>query len=350
MKVCVVSSTVFAIGEAGTPGLKAYGGLEQLAWEQARGLAARGHQVILVAPNGSECPGCEVVHTGPPGQHDEHGAFQSFWKRLFEVDVCLDNSWSKEAYLLKEEGVLKAPVLGITHAPVNTMMGSLPNVEKPCFVCISKDQCNHFEALWGRPARWVANGIDVDFYKPLNVPRSDRALFLARWSSIKGPDLGIEACKLANVGLDLIGDLTITNEPEYFQRCMAMTDNKQIKAMGGVPRGETVWWYSQANVMLHPNQRFREPAGLAPREAMACGCPCAAWRYGAMPESIVHGETGWIVNSLDELVDVIKGPASSIPDSMRTRCREWVCDQFSIKHMVDGYERLCEEAVSTGGW
>lgn len=344
MRLAVINTTIFKCPPSG------YSGLEALSWEQARGLAALGHSVTLMAPDGSECPGCEVIHTGPAGQHDEHSAFDRFWKRLFDFDCIIDNSWQKWAYTLKEEGVLKVPVLGITHAPVHTMMGSLPNVEKPCFVCISKDQANHFEALFGRPARWVHNGIDVDFYKPLAVPRSDRALFLARWSSIKGPDLALDACKRADVGLDLIGDTTITGEPEYFAQCQRIAAaSPKSKVFGGVPRGETVWWFSQANVMLHPNQRFREPAGLAPREAMSCGCPVMAWRYGAMPESIVHGETGWLVTSVDEMVDILKGPAQGISEAMRKRCREWVADNFSIKQMVDGYENLCHEAVA-GGW
>lgn len=341
MKIAVISSTVFALP------IPHYGGLEVVAWECAKGLAERGHSVTLIAPDGSTCPGCDVIHFGPAGKIDEHSAFQQYWKRLFDFDCIISHDWQKWAYTLKEEGCLKCPVLGVTHAPVNTMFGALPNVERPCFVCISKDQADHFEAIFGRPARYVHNGVDTDFYSPLSISRSNRSLFLARFSSIKGPDLAISACQRAGVGLDMIGDTTITGEPELYQRCMAAADGKQIRVIGGIPRGETVWWYSQANVMLHPNQRFREPLGLAPLEAQACGCPVIAWRYGAMKETVKHGETGWLVSSLDEMVDIIK--TATINDDMRKRCREWVCDNFSIRQMVTGYDRLCEEAVN-GGW
>ena len=68
MKICVISSTVFAVGQQGLAG---YGGLEQIAWQVAKGLAAKGNEVTLVSPDGSLCPGCSVIPTGIPGQHDE---------------------------------------------------------------------------------------------------------------------------------------------------------------------------------------------------------------------------------------------------------------------------------------
>ena len=344
MKIAVISTTIIKCFPPG------YAGLEAISWYCAKGLAELGHQVTLVAPNDSECPGCEVIHTGPAGQHDEHSAFQIVWKRLFEFDCIVDHSWNKFAYTLKEEGVLKAPVIGVCHAPLATMYQQLPAIEKPCFVCISNDQAKVFDVQFDeRECRVVRNGIDTDFYRPLRVPRSDRLLFLARFSSVKSPHLAIEACQKAGVGIDLIGDTTLTGEPEYLHRCLSMADGKQIRVLGGVARGETVWHYSQAHCMLHPTRDFREPLGLAPLESMAAGCPVIAWKRGALKETVVDGETGWLVKSVDQMADVIKGPARSIPDTMRTRCREWVCDNFSLKHMVDDYERVVQEAVN-GGW
>jgi glycosyltransferase involved in cell wall biosynthesis len=355
MKVCVVSTPVFRLGQGGLHG---YGGLEQIAWQTARGLAGLGHEVALVAPDGSECPGVTVLPCGPERQVDEKGAYQRYWQYLPNFDVVVDHSWQKWAYLLKEEGVLKAPVLGVMHAPVNTMFQTLPPVEKPCVVCISRDQASHFEALFGRPARVAYNGVDPEFYKPLGVPRSERFLFLARFSAIKGADIAIEACKRAGVGLDLVGDTTITNEPDYLRHCQSMADGQQIRIVGGVSRGETVWWYSQAKAMVHPNQRFREPYGLAPVEAMMCGCPVIAWDYGAMRETVPHGEQafvndlvgGELVSSMDDLVKAVSRSArENLHPDQRNNLRKWA-SQFSVENMVLGYDKLIKEAVETGGW
>ncbi len=364
MKICVVSSPIFAVGSSGLVG---YGGLEQIAWLQARGLAAKGHQVALIAPEGSSCPGVTMITPGPAGTSDEKSFYAKYWQHLLQFDAICDHSWQKWSLNLKIEGRLKTPILNWCHAPVNTMFQSLPPVEKPCFVCISEDQRNHFEALFSRPARTCCNGVDLDYYKPLDLLRSKRFLFLARFSTIKGPDLAIEACRKAEVGLDLIGDTSITNEPEFFEKCKracdyypatsyggmatrtnAQTGDSSIRLIGPASRGECVWWYSQAQALLHPNQRFREPLGLAPLESQACQTPCIAWAYGAMKETIKHGETGFLVNSLDEMIELIKTKA--IDTINRQACRDWVIANFSLQRMLDRVEALCQEAVETGGW
>ena len=364
MRVAVVSSTVFPCPPSG------YAGLEAIAYHIAAGLVRKGHRVSLIAPEGSRLDSGELILTGPPGTWDEARAFQHYRGELHKFDCVIDHSWTKPAYLLKADGSLKCPVLGVMHAPVNTMYQSLPPVAKPCFVCISQDQANHFNALFAPAQAKVAyNGIDLDFYKPIEgVKRSNRFLFLARFSTIKGPDLAIEACRKAGVGLDLIGDTSITNEPEFFRRCEELCDwtpqrikaetvysgkprEKWVRMVGPASRGECVWWFSQAHCLLHPNQRFREPFGLAPVEAMACGCPVVAWDNGAMRET-VGKDVGWLVRSFDELVSAVQSlahPLSSTGQKQREATREWA-SQFSIQNMVDRYESLCHEAIQGGGW
>lgn len=354
MKLAVISSSVFPVP------LVNYGGLEAVAWQQARCLALRGHQVILFAPNGSSCPGCQVVHTGEPGWDErvayggdgKPGGWGGYWSLLPQMNCIISNDWQKNAYLLKMEGRLNAPVLGVCHAPVDTMFKELPPLEKPCFVCISEDQGNHFRGLFNKDCRVAYNGIDLEQYKPMALPRSERFLFLARFSTIKGPDLAIRACKDAGVGLDLIGDFSITNEPEFLKQCMAMTDGKQIRMIGPASRGECVWWFSQAKALLHPVQRFRECFGLAPVEAQAAGCPVISWDNGAMRETIYHCENFEpLVKNYDEFVAAIKfaaGP-NGITENDRLRCR-LNASRFSVEKMAARYEELCCEAIKTGGW
>ena len=337
MKIIVISTAVFKLG---TNGLAGYGGLEHIAWQCAAGLAAKGHSVALVAPEGSICPGCEIISAGPAGHSDERGSYGLYWAKLPWADVVIDHSWCKWAYILKSEGRLKAPILGVMHAPVNSMYAELPPVDRPCMVCISDDQRAHFEGLFGRPARTCHNGVDTEYYNHDGSPRTDRFLFLARFSTIKGPDLAIEACKAAGVGLDLVGDTSITNEPELFNKCKAMCDGQQIRMVGPASRSECVHWLSQARALLHPNQRFREPFGLAPVEAMLCGCPVVAWDYGAMRET-VNPQAGILVRSMDELVTAIKTVQGF--DTRRHALR------FGVEHMVNRYELLCKEALE-GGW
>lgn len=356
MKICVISSCVIVVPPPG------YSGLEMIVWQCARGLAELGHEVTLIAPEGSSCPNCKVINCGRPGQWDESHAFKTYSSHLLEAnyDAIIDHSWSK--FSLSHKPYLKTPVLCVMHAPVNGMLQSLPpNTDKPCFVCISQDQANHFDALFNYKPRVCHNGIDLSFYKDTQVGRTNRFLFLARFSTIKGPDLAIEACLRAGVGLDLVGDTSITNEPEYFHKCMELakrwspnwdhSKGEQIRVIGGVSRSETVHWYSRSHCMIHPNQRFREPLGLAPLEAMACGLPVIGWRYGALKETVKEGVSGLLVNSFDELVKAIQCDwFKNITEDDRLGCRQWVQDNFTVQRMVLRYEELSKEAVETGGW
>lgn len=340
----MVSTGVFALGPTGAIG---YSGLEHVAWLQARGLAEKGHQVALVAPEGSSCPGVTVIPIGPAGQWDEKRSYGTYWQHLPQFDVIIDNSWNKHSYTLKMEGKLKAPILSVLHAPVDTMFKAPPPVDKPCMVCISDDQKSNFEGLFGKhQARRAYNGVDLDYYKPLNTPRSDRFLFLARFSSVKSPDINQEICLQAGVGLDMVGDCTITQEPELLKHCQRRADGKQIKIVGGCTRGETVYFYSQARALAHVCPNFREPFGLAPVEAQACGLPVLGFRYGALTETVCHGETGFLVTSIPEAVDVVKSGA--LDALSRDRCRE-NASRFSVQNMVTRYEELCQEALG-GGW
>jgi len=347
LRIAVISTPFFKLP------VPNYSGLEHLAYQQAEGLAKLGHKTSLVAPEGSVCPNVEIISIGPERTVDEKRAFGIYKERLKDFDAVIDNSWQKWTYVAKMEGWLKCPVLGICHAPVNTMYTSIPPIEKPCFVCISNDQRIHFEALFSREARTAHNGVDPEFYKPMEgIKRTDRLRFLARFSTIKGPHTCIEACKRMNTKLDLIGDTTITNEPEYLQHCKNMADGKQIKIVGPAIRGECVRWFSQAFCFLHANYLFREPFGLAPVESMLCQNPVICVDYGAMRETVKHGETGYICKRDEDFTNGICWFLDQTEHSrkvIRENCREWAM-QFSIDNMIKRYEELCIEAVETGGW
>ena len=82
-----------------------------------------------------------------------------------------------------------------------------------------------------------------------------------------------------------------------------------------------------------------ETFGLAMLEAMACGTPVLAYDRGAVPEVVVHGETGFVVHTYEELRDSLRGLAGLDPH----RCRDHVAQNFSRDTMVAAYLELYEE-------
>jgi len=342
MRICVVSTTVLTVPLAG------YGGLEEIAYLQAVGLAKKGHEVMLVAPRGSRAPGCHL-HETTLMEHEEL-AFSGYRPKLGSFDAIIDHSWMKYAVLLKMENQIKAPVLLWTHAPVNTMWEKPPPLPKPCIVCISKDQAAHAKELWGVNARVCYNGIDIDFYRShATSTRGNRYLFLARFSSIKGPHLAVEAAMRTNIELDLVGDDKLTAEPAYLEQVKKAVQSYGGKAsfIGPVSREKAVEYFSTRKALLHMNQSYREPFGLAPLEAQLCGMPVIAFDNGAMRETIKPGETGFLVRSTDEVVKLVLEDAVSKINPLA--CREWA-KQFSVEAMVSRAEELCKEAIEKGGW
>ncbi len=207
----------------------------------------------------------------------------------------------------------------------------------------------------------MVHNCDLDYYKPCGVPRSGRFLFLARFSRIKGASLAIDACKKAGVGLDLVGDTSITNEPDYLEECRQKCDGRNggtgltygIRMVGPAMRGECVRWFSQAHALVHANKLFREPLGLAPLESQACGTPVIAWDFGAMRETVKHGETGLLVKSFDDLViavNILRDKSDHAMGVMRADCRAWVEAFFPLDRMISRCEELINEATQTGGW
>jgi glycosyltransferase involved in cell wall biosynthesis len=71
-------------------------------------------------------------------------------------------------------------------------------------------------------------------------------------------------------------------------------------------------------------------------EAMACGTPVVACPAGAAPEIVADGVTGFLRETIDELVDAVEMVGSCSASACRARVEE----EFSADHMVTEYERL----------
>jgi len=339
LKICVISTTILPCPPSG------YAGLEMISWQCAEGLHAKGHDVTLVAPRGSKTNA--KLHETTQGE-PERQAYSGYWFKLPEYDVIIDHSWEKWSYALKMEGRLSTPILGVLHAPVETMYSVAPPVPKPCLVCISNDQSEACKKHLNCDSRVSYNGVDISFYSNKNKKRNNRYLFLARISTIKGPHIGISVANNCGVGLDLIGDDRITGEPDLLRRVKdACVLSPNLRYIGHQNREECVDWFNNNKALLHPNQLYREPFGLAPVEAQLCGMPVIAWDNGAMRETVKHGETGFLVNTQQEMEDLIK--CDAVSNIKAENCVEWA-RQFSYENMVGNYEKLCVEAVESGGW
>jgi glycosyltransferase involved in cell wall biosynthesis len=131
------------------------------------------------------------------------------------------------------------------------------------------------------------------------------------------------------------------NEEKFFEEKIKPYLSDKIEYLGAVNFQEKNELYKNALATLAPLS-WHEPFGLTIVESQACGTPVIAFRKGAAPEIIKHGETGFVVETEEQMIDAI----GSINTINRESCRKWVETNFSVKKMVDEYEKFYASLIT----
>ena len=90
-----------------------------------------------------------------------------------------------------------------------------------------------------------------------------------------------------------------------------------------------------ARCLLVPST-VAETSSLVAREALACGTPVIGFPNGALPETIDHGRTGFLVADVDEMAAAIRRAPSLDPQVCRRIARE----RFGLAPMTERYLTL----------
>jgi glycosyltransferase involved in cell wall biosynthesis len=83
-----------------------------------------------------------------------------------------------------------------------------------------------------------------------------------------------------------------------------------------------------------------ETSSLVAREAIACGTPVIGFRQGALPETIEHGRTGFLVDSVEDMAEAVALAPAIDPETCRARARERFSLEAMTRRYLDLYERL----------
>ncbi|MDZ4248268.1 MAG: glycosyltransferase family 4 protein [Patescibacteria group bacterium] len=231
----------------------------------------------------------------------------------------------------------KTPHLFTVHDPVTPLSkwlyGFYAKTKNVNFVALSRNQRQCAPKLpW---ATTIHNGVDVKEYPFKETPK-DFLMFAGRITAEKGPHRAIIAAKQAKAPLKIFGPYggQGTDNQDFWEEEIAPRLSAKVTFEGFRERLSLIREYAKARAVLMPIT-WEEPFGLVAIEAMACGTPVIAFKRGALPEIVVHGKTGFLVNSVDEMARAIK----RIDQIDRAACRRHVEQHFSIERMVDRYER-----------
>lgn len=169
---------------------------------------------------------------------------------------------------------------------------------------------------YGKRARVVYLGVDVEKFCPADVQRENFVLSVGAIGPLKGYDFILEALGAVpsqlRPPLVIVGNTASEGERLYLQ-ALATAHGIDVRLEVNVCDGRLVDFYRRAQLLLYAP--VLEPFGLAPLEAMACATPVVAVKEGGVRESVIDGATGLLVDRTPSAF------ASAVSELLRDRTR-----------------------------
>lgn len=313
----------------------AYGGTEAVIDTLSLGLAALGHNVELFAHPDSTCPvpTTSIVpakDTTPMGRATieiEHavGAYRRAASDRF--DVVSDHTIAGPAHCAAHPHL---PVVATNHNPFSRTRNAIyaTLVGRGAIVAISH---SHARSTDLPVAAVIHHGIDVDIF-PFGSGSGRYLAMLTRMSPDKGVRRAIEIARRADARLLIAAKVRDPDEREYFDEVIRPQIHGGVEFIGEIAFAEKQRLLADATALLNPIE-WSEPFGMAMLESLACGTPVIATPKGAAPEIVVHGSSGFLAESDDDLIDAVHAVGSLD----RRACRQRALDRFSVEAMAQNY-------------
>ena len=331
----------------------------------ADGLVARGHDVTLFAAKGSSTTArCISGGMWPLAEYEEiketcEGIREKERRDRF-IGLC-DQYLLSQLYLMAQKGAFDiihchpsfvqnvtcmaplapTPTVVTLHDPFDVLWQDFlyslySDVPQLSFVTISNAQRSALPGL--NYAETVYNGIDLEDY-PVSEKPSDYLLFAGRLVPEKGAAEAIQVARRANEKLLITGARA---KLDYFETAIEPFLDGEIRFVNMTDHDRMPQLYGGAKALLFP-VRWEEPFGLVMIEAMACGTPVIAFRRGSVPEIVIDGKTGFIVDNEDEMVAAVK----RIDQIDRDECRKHVERNFTLARMMEDYVGVYHQAIAS---
>lgn len=378
MKIAQVSTPFIAVPPPN------YGGTELVVSLLTEGLVKKSHDVTLFATGDSKTAAHleyiykEALNKEKMEEQFSSLALQLFWMhslptllhtaRGFADDNKFDIIHNHMHYAgLFFEKHMKTPVVhtyhgdftGALQSPIERMI--LQNFNQAKWVAISEAQKRNCTI----PLNFVEvihHGIPLSDYA-VNLEPESNLLWLGRITPKKGIIEAITAASKTNKKLVITGVVNPRDEEFFKQHVEGQIDQTTILFHGATDKQTKAGYYQKARALLYPIL-WEEPFGLVMIEAMASGTPVIAFAQGAVPEVVVDGETGFLVNPPNKKVGnfaVQRSGVDGICDAiemiysmdagrykvMREQCRRHVETNFTVDVMVGKYEKVYEKILGS---
>ena len=325
-----------------------YGVIELVVSVLTEGLVRRGHEVTLFASGDSQTEArLRYVFAKAPFERIEQGAglevlhSLAAYTHAAEFDVIHDHDGiASRGMGALVNRLMGTPVVATLHGPADPgsqelLVGMRHSLR---FIAISDYQRQGFPDL--DFVATIPNAIDLEQY-PFAHKKDGYLLFLGRMTADKGAHTAIEVARRLGECLIMAGKINEGPERQYFNEQVEPHLSDNVHFRGEVDMDVKVELYQHAKCTLFPIQ-WAEPFGLVMIESLATGTPVIAFRRGSVPEVIDHGRTGFVVDTVDEMVEAVR----HVGDIDPAECRRAVTERFGIEAFVDAHEAAYERMLA----
>lgn len=178
---------------------------------------------------------------------------------------------------------------------------------------------------------------------PYREKKEDYLLYFGRIIARKGVQLASDIAKATGNKLYVVGQGSLDNPNEG----LYLSGEKHIIYKPAVGFDERAELMGKAKAVLMPTY-YLEPFGGVNVEAQLMGTPVITTDWGAFPETVLHGMTGYRCRSFEEFCWAVK----NIDKIKPKKCREWAVKNYSCERIADMYEEYFAriDRLYNGGW
>jgi glycosyltransferase involved in cell wall biosynthesis len=285
-----------------------YGGTQRMVVWLARGLAAAGHRVTLIAGEGSTVPEATLVPVGARAA------------RRPDFDIRPLVPPGVDAMITYVPLRVRPELPWLRVVPGNWKPGTKA---PPNTIFLSRDHAERH-----RSTAFVYNGLDPAEFR-FRKEKDDYDLFLGRLHASKGYRWAVAGAKRLRRRLLVAGGW----RPSL---------SRYVRYLGGVGGARKAELLAGARTLWMP-ALWDEPFGITLIEALVSGTPVLGTRRGSLPE-IVSPEVGALGDTLDELVALRARLEATEPEACRARVER----HFTHHVMAEGYLRMLRGYLDAG--
>jgi glycosyltransferase involved in cell wall biosynthesis len=321
---------------------KLYGGTERVVSYLTEELIRQGHDVVLFASGDSKTSASLVTHLNEALRLNKD-VMDPLAHHIVQMQDVAERAEGFDILHFHTD-YLHFPFSSLLNKPsVTTLHGRLdiPDLQyvykkfrKHPLISISNAQRTPLPHI-----NWIGtvyHGLPIDLYKKGNGD-GDYVAFIGRISPEKRPDRAIEIAGKAGIKIKIAAKVDKADQKYYENIIKPLMEQPHVEFIGEIGEERKGDFLGKAKALLFPID-WPEPFGMVMIEAMACGTPVIAFNQGSVSEIIDSGESGLIVDNIDEAVRALE----NIDLLSRDQVRETFEQRFTAKIMAQNYLKLFE--------